>query len=392
MSPRRRDVVPVLGLRTIGRHPAAANLPLLVLLLTAAFGAFSSVVASSVDEGQVVASYLEVGADYRVERRRAARSTRPSIPGPSGVEAVAPASVDNAPLTTAPRTRASFHLERSTRAYDAVTAGTPARSPLAKSFLAAPTGNGVGTDENPIPAILSRAAARYPTLAPGDMFQLTVVGQAMTFRVEQRRQLRRDRRARVLRGRALQLGRGGVRGTLLLPSVNLMRGPARFAGAGAAAATKGATVVVSRYDSYAALHDAPLGAVVATGYRLALVVAAIYMALTIIGVSSSAPPAREVAFLRTLGCRAQVGAHDRGARTAGRAGARPRGGARDRRGDPRAGPGARHVRRDRPTFLQVDWPSLAAVVAVIVWWSPCGRGRHLALARRTWPTLRIGDD
>jgi putative ABC transport system permease protein len=56
LAARRRDVVPVLGLRTIGRHPAAANLPVLVLMLTAAFGTFSSVVASSIDRGQVVAS------------------------------------------------------------------------------------------------------------------------------------------------------------------------------------------------------------------------------------------------------------------------------------------------------------------------------------------------
>ena len=36
-------------------------------MLTAAFAAFASVVESSIDRGQVAASYLEVGADYRLE-------------------------------------------------------------------------------------------------------------------------------------------------------------------------------------------------------------------------------------------------------------------------------------------------------------------------------------
>ncbi len=73
LAARRRDFVPVLGLRTIGRHPGAANLPLLVLLLTAAFGAFSSVLASSIDRGQVTASYL---AD---RRRLPGRADRPRL-------------------------------------------------------------------------------------------------------------------------------------------------------------------------------------------------------------------------------------------------------------------------------------------------------------------------
>jgi putative ABC transport system permease protein len=60
---------------------------------------------------------------------------------------------------------------------------------------------------------------------------------------------------------------------------------------------------VSRYVAYAALHDAPLGMLVANGYRLALVVAAIYMALTMIGalILSAARRSRDLAYLRTLG-------------------------------------------------------------------------------------------
>ena len=67
LAARRRDLVAVLGLRTIGRDPAAAYLPLLVLMLTVAIGSFTSVVRVTVDRGQVDDSWRQVGADYRIE-------------------------------------------------------------------------------------------------------------------------------------------------------------------------------------------------------------------------------------------------------------------------------------------------------------------------------------
>ncbi|HET7181425.1 MAG TPA: hypothetical protein VFI15_04250, partial [Candidatus Limnocylindrales bacterium] len=67
LAAKGRGFVPVVALRTVARHSAGANLPLLVLLLTAAFGTFASVVGTSLDRGQVAASYLQVGADYRLE-------------------------------------------------------------------------------------------------------------------------------------------------------------------------------------------------------------------------------------------------------------------------------------------------------------------------------------
>ena len=67
LAARRRDLVAVLGLRTIGRDPAAAYLPLLILMLTVAIGSFTSVVRVTVDRGQVDDSWRQVGADYRIE-------------------------------------------------------------------------------------------------------------------------------------------------------------------------------------------------------------------------------------------------------------------------------------------------------------------------------------
>ena len=67
LAARRRDLVPVLGLRNVGRQPSFATLPLLILMLTATFGSFASVVLASIDRGQLDASWTGVGADYSVE-------------------------------------------------------------------------------------------------------------------------------------------------------------------------------------------------------------------------------------------------------------------------------------------------------------------------------------
>ncbi|MGH3074567.1 MAG: hypothetical protein ACRDQC_06570, partial [Gaiellales bacterium] len=151
LAARRRDFVPVLGLRTIGRHPAAANLPLLMLMLTAAFGAFASVVASTVDRGQVAASYLKVGADYKVEAVGLGALVPSEDPAtiPS-VEAVAKGYVDSsAEFASTPKQRGSIYLDvREAIAFDRVAAGTAADPHWPRAFVEAPSGAGVGTDAN----------------------------------------------------------------------------------------------------------------------------------------------------------------------------------------------------------------------------------------------------
>src|SRR6185503_1051176 len=67
LAAQGRGIVAVLGLRNIGRRPSLATLPLLVLMLTAAFGSFALVVTSSIDGGQAEASWRAIGADYRID-------------------------------------------------------------------------------------------------------------------------------------------------------------------------------------------------------------------------------------------------------------------------------------------------------------------------------------
>jgi len=91
----------------------------------------------------------------------------------------------------------------------------------------------------------------------------------------------------------------------ILPTRMWLRGspdvaePAAVAIAGAA----GDARVVSRHAAYAALRGNSMGQSVITGYVLAVLVAAIYMALTIIGalILSAARRTRDLAYLRTLG-------------------------------------------------------------------------------------------
>lgn len=310
LAARRRDLVPVLGLRTIGRHPAATNLALLVLMLTAAFGAFSSVIVSSIDRGQVVASYLAVGADYRLERT-AIGALAPSLNPAAihGVEAVAPGIVDaTADFTSVANQRATVYLEAvDPKAYEEVAAGSPADPSWPSAFLTEPMGAGLGTEQNPIPAILSsRLPAGSADLAWGDLFRIVVLGHDVTFRIVEQRVsfpgIGGQAAFAVVPFSWVQAALGSPPQP---PSVMWLRASDDVAGplAAAIAAAGGSTHMVSRYDAYAAVHDAPLGAAIATGYRVALLVAAGYMALAVIGavVLSAARRDQDHAYLRTLG-------------------------------------------------------------------------------------------
>jgi putative ABC transport system permease protein len=306
----RRDIVPVLGLRTIGRQPAAANLPILVLLLTAAFGAFSSVIASSLDHGQAVASYLDVGADYRIDKIGiGGLATAVNPASVAGVEAVAPGITDPlAGFVGATNQRASIHMEAvDPQPYAQVTAGTAADPHWPLAFVSVPGGDGIGTAGNPIPAILSN---RLPTgskdLAPGDTFQMLVEGRSLTFALVERRPsfpgIEPGVSFAVIPFDWVQAAFGS---RLVSPSILWLRAPDGLS-ADLAAQVKGVgdeAHVVSRYDVYEALHEAPFGAVIETGYGAALVTAAVFMALTVIGavVLSAARRTRDLAFLRTLG-------------------------------------------------------------------------------------------
>jgi putative ABC transport system permease protein len=308
LSARRRDLVPALGLRAIGRDPGAANLPLLVVTMTVAIGVFSSVLEMTIERGQVAASWQEVGADYRLDAVTGsgfAPETDPSVV--PGVEAVAPALV----TTT---TRASGDIKRVTpatfvavdpTAYAAVLAGAPVAMPGLARLANAPTDARAGTPDQPIPVVIStKLPPGWPPLAIGETFRIGLGAQAFSFAVVDVA----DDLPGSARGApfilapfdALAAGRVGRE---LRPTVVFIRGP-RSIGADLRAAVSGPTVELSsRHELLAARRADPLVGAISRGFGIAGVAAATYAALAVVAVIvlDAQRRARELAFLRTLG-------------------------------------------------------------------------------------------
>ena len=306
----RRDLVPVLGLRSIGRHPSAAYLPLLVLTLTVAIGVFSAVVSSTIDQGQLAASWREVGADYRVQAPTGG-SLDPAldVAGIPGVEAMSQAlslAVPPAAGTAASATDTLLHAIEP-GAYEAVVAGTPVELLLPSTLLREPVDPGIGTPQTPIPALVSRRLPNgWPQRAEGDVFTLQVRGQRLSFIV--------DGFADAFPGipplstfvvAPLASVRAAHDNAALGPNGLFMRGPASVGPAlSERLATTGmAEAVTSRHEAYAAVHAAPLVGAVGIGFGVALAIAAAYAALAVVAVVAldAQRRARELAFLRTLG-------------------------------------------------------------------------------------------
>ena len=307
---RRRDFVPVVGLRTVARHPATANLPLLVLMLTAAFGAFASVVASSIDRGQIATSYLQVGADYRLEE--IGIGGLPPTLDPTtipGVSEVAAGVVDGtADLKTGATTRATIDFDAvDVGAYTKVTAGTAANPAWPSNFLDSPPGIGVGTDANPIPAILSsQLPPAIADIGIGDKFTIGVAQQSLTFKLVQRQDsFPGHGNSAIFAIVPLDWVKAALPDKEFVPTILWLRATTGAAAPLAAAASSAAEGVrlVSRPDAFGVLHDAPLGSGVADFFGGALGVAVLYMAVTLVGavIISAGGRTRDLAYLRTLG-------------------------------------------------------------------------------------------
>ena len=204
LAARGRGLVAVLGLRTIGRDPTAAYLPLLVLMLTVAIGSFTSVVRVTVDRGQVADSWRQVGADYRIENSNggtlAPRVDPHAIPGVGAVAAgygapavplildagraastsllaIEPGAFQSVIADFADRPDACRRLSRAHR---------PARRPAPRTTRSRPSSRRI------------RRPANRPSPI-GDVVGLSVAGKRVWFRIDRDRRFvprRPDRRAR----------------------------------------------------------------------------------------------------------------------------------------------------------------------------------------------------
>jgi putative ABC transport system permease protein len=312
LAARRRDLVPVLGLRTVGRHPAASSLPLLVLMLTAAFGAFASVVTSTVDRGQLVASWDNLGADYTIGRVGGGAVANLVDPAEvPGVEAVAGAWVDTrARFASTPNQRSTilvYAIEPD--AYLDVTAGSPLDLALPDELRSAE--RPLGTPESPIPAIVSRRLP--PASEPvnrGGTFTAEIAGQEMTFvDVQERTDFPALDEGIPFVIASLDQLQAAYRNQTLYANRLLVRGPASVEDDLRAHMSSRLALgqLASRHAAYRALQEAPLVSGVVVGFRAALVVAAGYTALATMAALtlSAAARTRDLAFLRTLGLSAR---------------------------------------------------------------------------------------
>ena len=306
---RRRDLVPVLGLRNLSRHATAGYLPLLIVMLTVAIGTFSSVVQITIERSQLEASWREIGADYRIQSPSGGALDAALDPSSvAGVQGVAAGMIDaDVSIETAPGKRASWLFEAIDPAtYPQVLAGSPVAIGMPAWFAHAADPR-PGTPSNPIPAVLSTARPNgSEVMAIGSTFQATIDGRPLTFRlggtvdafpgIPTRTPFLIAPYPSVVASR---------QGSPRSPSVYFVRGPESIGASlrAMAGSGPGAATVISRYERFAALHEAPLVAGVVGGFAIALLVAMAYAAVAVASVIILHAPrrSREVAFLRTLG-------------------------------------------------------------------------------------------
>ncbi|HET7168083.1 MAG TPA: FtsX-like permease family protein [Candidatus Limnocylindrales bacterium] len=310
LSARRRDLVPVLGLRSIGRNPTAAYLPLLVLTITVAIGVFSSVIAVTIDRGQVAAAWQEVGADYRIGGPNGGPIDASVDPRPiAGVAAAVPVLVvpTGAVAGEPDRQQGTTLVALDLLAHGQVMAGSPLVPTIPAAVLAAPSGDGIGGPEAPIPVIVSvHLPNGWSPLAVGETFQVAVGGRPVSLRVaaflDAFPGVRRGTTFIVapLASLAAWLGGPPIRPTAWLVRGGPAAGPALRA-ALADVPTVGS--IVSRDEVLADDRAAPLVGAVGQGFLVALGAAGAYAGLAVVAVIAldAGRRARELAFLRTLG-------------------------------------------------------------------------------------------
>ena len=296
-----RGMVPAFGLRRAARTGDVGSLPLVVLLVTVAIGAFSSTIVLTVDRGQAAAAWQAVGADLAIEP-----GTRPfpsdfDVGALPGVEAAARMHVDVASLGGRAGARVQLHALE-TGPYEDVSIGTGADPRMPAAMTSTPD------PDQPIPAILSDAAASAGPrpVRSGDEIEVVVSARAATLRIIEIR----DRFPGVAPDLPwlvvpLESLRAAIGNRAFTPSVIFVRAP------GVAAAELQPVVddlltgthVTGRAEALEELRADPLVRGVGAGFVLALLVAIGYAALatTAALVLEAAVRARETAHLRTLG-------------------------------------------------------------------------------------------
>jgi putative ABC transport system permease protein len=286
-------------------------------MLTAAFGAFALVVVTSIERGQVEASWRAVGADYRVEAAEGASLEQLDPATIAGVDRVARSFVAPSATLQLGVSRVRIYLEAIDAAgHEAVTAASPLAPRWPAEFIAAGAAAGTtptGTVDQPIPAIVSSVLpGGLPPIAAGSDVRIQLAGRVLMLH--------------VLEVRASMPGIVPGETFIVAPLAPFLADPALdlktnvlYARGGPEVEAELATLAEreavgsafeSRHAWYRDLQARPLIGVVGAGFRLGLVIALAYAALAIVTTLTltAARRARDVAFLRPLGLSARQAA------------------------------------------------------------------------------------
>lgn len=171
---RRMGVVAFVGFRRVVGRSLTRLLPVLVIVLCVAMACFTSVTRTSMTRGQEMSSWQAVGADYAIMGFRSDVSLPSSLvvdelvdPSDSALGATFP---DSQVITETGRALVDV-LAIDGPSYQAMTEGTPGDVALPPFMTGAPE-IGVGTEERPLPVIVSEHWPSDRDVSPGDVFVL----------------------------------------------------------------------------------------------------------------------------------------------------------------------------------------------------------------------------
>lgn len=300
LAARGRGLVPLLALRR-AIHGGTTAAILIVLLATAAIGAFSSAALAHLERASAAASWQEVGAPYRVD---AQIGSLPAAVDPTklpGVTASAALFRTQVPIGT--RNLRIQLIAVDLAAYQRLIAGSPADLAPPAEMLAASPADGV------VPLLISAGLAersdgaklgqQVEIVVEGYHFQVRPVATRMTFPT-----LPVDALFAVASREQLKAIHPDAR---LSPVTLFVDAPATPAAETAireavTAIAAGATIQ-SRTVFARAFSDSPVTAAIVAGIAIAAIVAALYAALAVTAALALAGAARssEVAHLRMIG-------------------------------------------------------------------------------------------
>ena len=308
LAARGRGLIPTFPLWGAARQSRVAALPLLVILVATAMGAFSAVVLETIDRGQVLTSWRAIGADWRIDAD--AGVAIPTALDPATIDGVEASTglveVDGTVRTEIVRRQPTLVQGIDPAGFSAVVAADPAPFELSPAFARAPRPGVTGTPDDPLPVIISSGLAAQARLVEGQAAHLKISGIEADIVVVGVRSVlpgRPDAAAFIV----APIGSlaAAYEGLHLDATSMLVRG-STAAGPGLAAAVSPYGDVLhlhSRDAVYRRLHDAPLVTIVQAGVAVALAIAVAYAVLALLAGLAIAVGmrSRDLQVLRTLG-------------------------------------------------------------------------------------------